>query len=397
MASRKKPGRKVRVEMRSNRARPSRGQDWTRQFQADEQRVVDADRSESVRAKGAVSRKRTLIVDDADLPAVNEAQWLQGVVTTIHGLVSQVDADGVTWECTTRRKLRTLLSEQRAPVAVGDRVWFSDQSRSHDGARVGVIERVNPRRSTLSRRDFRGREHTLVANADQLVIIASVARPRIKPHLIDRYLVAAGKGDLRPVICFHKWDLAGETSPDAPDDREEADAAGLALDELFDEFRALGYCCLRTSVTTGEGLDDLRRELRGRTSVLSGQSGVGKSSLINAMQPGLQLEVAQVSQENEKGRHTTTRARLLRLDLGGYVVDTPGIRQFDLWSVEPGELEAFFPEIAAQVSRCRFRDCHHREEDEGCAVTAAVASGRISARRYASYRKALSELAEERG
>lgn len=405
MGSRKKPGRKVRVAFRANRTQQRRSGDWTRRFHASEDGLPDTERSESVRAKGAVSRKRTLIVDDADLPAVDESLWLHGVVTTVHGLVSDVDAaERGTWECTTRRKLRTLLIQQRSPVAVGDRVWFSEHSRLHDGQAVGVIERVDTRTSHLSRRDFRGREHTLVANANQLVIVASVAQPRIKPHLIDRYLVAAGKGGLRPVICFHKWDLA-EAASGAAARRADAleaggdddESAGMTLDELFEEFRGLGYRCLKTSVSTGAGLDELRCELKDHTTVLSGQSGVGKSSLINALQPGLELEVREVSDENEKGRHTTTRARLLRLSFGGYVVDTPGIRQFDLWSVEPGELEAFFPEIAAHVSHCRFRDCHHRPEDVGCAVLAAAEAGQISARRYASYLKTLAEAAVERG
>lgn len=396
MSARKKAGRKVRVDLRSNRAKQGRSGDWTRRFRDSPEGLPDTERSESVRAKGEVSRKRTLMVDDGDLPAVDEALWVPGVVTTVHGLQAEVDTiERGVWQCTTRRKLRTMLIEQRSPVTVGDRVWFSDQRRLHDGAAVGVIERVDARRTTLSRRDFRGREHTLVANADQLVIVASVARPRLKPHLIDRYLVAAGKGELRPVICFHKWDLAGASGDEADDDGDESSLGAMTLDGLFEEFRALGYCCLKTSVATGAGLDDLRHELTDRTTVLSGQSGVGKSSLINAIEPGLNLEVCDVSDENEKGRHTTTRARLLRLSFGGYVVDTPGIRQFDLWSIEPGELEAYFPEIAACVSRCRFRDCHHRPEDEGCAVLAAVEAGQVSSRRYASYLKALAEAKVE--
>lgn len=405
MARRPRSGHKKRVELRPNRQPQRRADEWTRLYHDDQDRLADAQLSESVRARGELSRKRTLIVDDSDAPAVDESLWQRGVVSSVHGLVNRVeDGQGRTWDCTVRRVLRTLLIEQRAPVTCGDRVWFSDQSRLHDGALVGVIERVDPRSTVLSRRDSRGRQHAIVVNADQLLIVASVARPRLKPHLIDRYLVAAGKGNLRPVICFHKWDLAAEYElrGGLEEDDESGDALEMTLDSVVEEFERLGYRCLRTSIVGADGstdrktgLEELKSELAGRTTVLAGQSGVGKSSLINALQPGLNLAVQEVSDENEKGRHTTAHARLLRLDFGGYVVDTPGIRQFDLWAVEPGELEAYFIEFAPLVPQCRFNDCHHRDE-EGCAIAAAVRSGRISKRRYLSYLKTLEELAQER-
>jgi ribosome small subunit-dependent GTPase A len=415
-----------------------------------------------VRAKGDLSRKRTVIVDEDEAPFVDESLWKRGVVIAVHGLICRVDdEEGHAWECTVRRVLRTLLVEHRSPVAVGDHVWFSDQSEHHDGHPVGVIERVEDRRSVLNRRDRRGRAHTMVANADRLLIVTSIARPRLKPHLIDRYLVAAGGGRLEPIIVFNKWDLlvshegteprsdegecrrparnagtaaspgrrerddqasdasaprdrsrdsasAGESASDPhattlqPDELavefEDDDYAGPAMtvDDVVGEFADLGYVCLRTSAETGQGLDELRALLRGHMTVLAGQSGVGKSSLLNALQPGLNLKVREVSEETEKGRHTTTLARMLRLDFGGYVVDTPGIRAFDLWNVEPGELEAYFIEFVPRVPECRFKDCHHTENEPGCAVQAAVDAGKISPRRYYSYLKMLEELAAER-
>lgn len=417
MASKKPGGRKKRVDFRPNRQQQHRSDEWTRRYRAEEDALIDERNTQSVRAKGELSRRRTVVVDEQDAPIVDEAQWQRGVVTVVYGLVSRVeDEAGRPWECTVRRVLRTLLIAERAPVAVGDRVWFSDQSRLHDGASAGVIERVEPRRTALSRREFRGRQHTLVANADQLLIVASVAQPNLKPHLIDRYLIAAAKGDLRPIIAFHKCDLLEDpvaapesafptpvTREDRPADDETADeddeggdeTLTVSLDDVIAEYEALGYCCIPTSIRDGRGLERLRAELTGRVTVLSGQSGVGKSSLINAVQPGLDLAVQEVSRENEKGRHTTTHARLLRLDFGGYVVDTPGIRQFDLWAVEPGELEVFFIEFGPFLSQCRFKDCHHRNE-QGCAVVAAVDAGRISTRRYLSYLKTLDELGQER-
>jgi ribosome biogenesis GTPase len=251
-----------------------------------------------------------------------------------------------------------------------------------------VVERVEARRTVLSRRDFRGREHALVANADQLLIVVSVAEPRFRPHLVDRYIVAALKGRLRPVICVNKIDLldAGSVT-DAESDAQGGGSTAAALDELA----ALGYDCLRTSATSGAGLAALRDALRDRVTALSGQSGVGKSSLLNAVQPGLGLSTRAVSTETEKGRHTTTHAELLRLEVGGYVADTPGVRAWDLWGVAREELEALFEEFVPFVPQCRYKNCLHRDED-GCAVRAAAQAGAISARRYFSYVKMLDEV-----
>jgi ribosome biogenesis GTPase len=168
-----------------------------------------------------------------------------------------------------------------------------------------------------------------------------------------------------------------------------------ALDDdpqhVLSEYEQLGFRCLPASARSGRGVDQLRAELAGHITVLSGQSGVGKSSLLNAVQPGLRLAIGEISAENEKGRHTTTLAELYRLDNGGFVVDTPGIRQFDMWDVPPGALEAYFVEFVPYIAQCRFRDCTHRHED-GCAVLAAVEGGAISRRRYLSYVKMFAEV-----
>jgi ribosome biogenesis GTPase / thiamine phosphate phosphatase len=386
----RQPKRKVRVDFRQNRQSRRRSDDWTRQYRAEDAHLDETDRTESVRAKGDLSRKRTIIVDDRDLPAVDEALWCAGTITRVHGLICYVTAaDGRSWECTVRRVLRTRLIESRAPVTVGDQVWFSDQSKQHDGAPVGVIERVAPRTTILARRDRRQRAHTIVANADQLLAVVSVAQPRLRPHLVDRYIVAACKGGLRPILCFNKIDLLAPDSAAESDEDEER--GGLMVSDIIAEFRELGYACLCTSALSGAGLPELGSVLQGHMTVLSGQSGVGKSSLLNALQPALALPTSTVSAENEKGRHTTTLATVWPLDGGGFVVDTPGIRAFDLWSVAPGELEACFVEFIPLVPQCRFGDCSHRYE-EGCAVIAAVADGVISARRYYSYLKMFAEV-----
>lgn len=400
----------MRVDFRPNRGKPSRESDWTRRYEGRVDEALDAESSRSVRAKGEISRKRTIIVDETDLPAVREAEWFEGTVTAVHGRLCRVDdALKQEWQCTIRRVLRTLAIDQRFPVACGDRVRFSASPESTDTTRVGVIERVEPRRSVLSRRESRenrGREHIVVANADQLLILSAVAKPRYKAHLIDRYLVAASKGGLSPIVCFTKCDLAGAEVANEDDCQagegsitpagdgaagEDERDAQTDLESLIEEYRALGYRCLVTSAVRGDGLEELSSLLRGHITVFSGQSGVGKSSLINAIEPTLNLAVMEVSGANEKGRHATTIARLMRLGSGGYVVDTPGIRQFDMWSVTSAELEAYFPEFQPLLSRCRFKDCLHGDE-VGCAVRAAAEEGRISWRRYLSYVKMLSEL-----
>lgn len=396
--ARKPGGKKVRVEFRRNRQRPRRERDWTQQLRTDEAAVVDARLVESVQARGELSRKRTIIDAEAD-----PVTWRTGVVTRVHGLICYVreadfPADGSfpaaagaarSWACTIRRVLRTRLIEQRSAVCVGDRVWFSPAAAASEVAptdAVGVLERIATRTSTLSRRDRRQREHTIVANADQLLIVSSVAQPRPKAHLLDRYLVSAGKGDLRPIVCFNKSDLEADAL-DPESSRDER----ISVGELAAEYRALGYIVVLCSARTGDGIEPLRRLLTGHVTILAGQSGVGKSSLANAIQPGLELKVGRVSEDSEKGRHTTSHAELLPLDSGGWLVDTPGIRAFDLWNVAPGELEALFVEMAPLVAQCRFKNCTHRDE-EGCAVLMAVAEGRISERRHASYAKMYEEV-----
>jgi ribosome biogenesis GTPase len=209
----------------------------------------------------------------------------------------------------------------------------------------------------------------LVSNVDQLAIVASAAEPRLKPNLIDRLLVAAEKGRVRPIVCINKIDLVDPAR----------------LQPLVGVYSQMGYEVLLLSAITGFGVERFCRALTGRENVVVGQSGVGKSSLLNAIDPSLRLRVQAVSQENEKGKHTTTTAQLFPLRGGGYVVDTPGIRQFQLWDVIPAEVAGFFRDLRPYGNACRFPDCTHTHED-GCAVKSAVADGWLDERRYESYR-----------
>lgn len=258
-------------------------------------------------------------------------------------------------------------------VAVGDSVTVSVNA---DG--TGTIEAVDERESVLSRtrpgahdgrRMAADREQVLVANPDQVVLVFSVAKPRPSLRKLDRFLVVAELNELPAIINANKVDLF--------DSIDEAR-------EMFQVYEDIGYQVIYTSAKTGEGIDELAAALRDKISVMTGSSGVGKSSLLNAIQPGLGLRVNEVSQATEKGLHTTRHAEMFPLEEGGYVVDTPGIRGLALFDVEPAELDAYFREIAPLVGQCQFSDCSHRHEP-GCAVRAAVEAGTVSAGRYDSY------------
>jgi len=367
--SRKK--RKVRADFRKNREARARDKQGIHQLTDEDSSAADAPRGERVSGKGDISRKRTLagaeIVEHdlgtSLLPEIDRDVCRLGRVLRGQGLHNIVrDEHGVVYQCATRRLLKTLATDQRHVVIAGDVVWFRPE-----GSDQGIIERVEPRHGVLSRTS-RGRQHVLVANVDQVIVVTSTAEPRLKPNLIDRFLVSAEKARIEPVICINKIDLVN--------------AADLM--PLAGVYGQLGYEVLFVSAVTGFGVDRLRARLAGRESVVTGQSGVGKSSLLNAVEPGLELRVESVSEDTQKGRHTTTTAELLPLAIGGFVVDTPGIRQFQLWDVIPEEVAGYFRDLRPYVSKCRFPDCTHTHE-EPCAVKDAVADGWIDTRRYESY------------
>ena len=360
--------KKVRVDMRKNRSKPPRQRQWTRGFQEHGFAEEATSQGERVRAKGDLSRRRTIIQDESsqavtDMPMVDVSSCRAGRVLRVHGLQSVVEAeDGKQYRCSVRRVLRTLATDERNIVTTGDRVWFLPALTDE-----GVIERVEPRHGLLTRAS-RGREHVLVANVDQVVIVVSLVEPELKPHLIDRYLVSAEQGGIAPIICLNKADLVDPT-PYQP---------------IIGLYSQLGIPTLLTSAATEQGINQLRSRLKDRQTVFTGQSGVGKSSLLNRIQPELGLRVREVSAGTQKGKHTTTTAELIRLEFGGWVVDTPGIRQFQLWDIIPEEVEGFFPEFRPYVPLCAFPDCTHTHE-ERCAVKNAVENRLISANRYTSY------------
>lgn len=255
------------------------------------------------------------------------------------------------------------------PVAIGDQVGYLD---TQDGA--GLIVEVLPRRNRLARRAAGSKplEQVIVANLDYVVPVFAAAQPTPKWNLLDRYLASAESLGLDSLVCITKIDLSHN---------------GWDLQAEVETYRQAGYRVVLTSAETGEGVGELKSILQGKVAVLVGKSGVGKTSLLNAMQPNLGLRVKQISQATGKGRHTTSNLAMFPLDMGGYVVDTPGMREFGLWQVEEFDLAQLFPEMRIYLGRCRFGlDCRH-DREPGCAIREAVQRGKISLRRYNSMLK----------
>ena len=274
-----------------------------------------------------------------------------------------------------RLRGRVKKERQASDLAViGDRV---EVERLDDG--TGAIASVEPRERRFSRRQPgpRGtwREDVMVANPDLVTLVFAVDRPPPNPRLVDRFLVVAEYNEVPALIVANKVDLLGQEAASA----------------IFGPYERIGYGVIYASAKAAIGLEELRGQLAGRLSIVTGPSGVGKSTLLNALQPGLHLATGEVSSAEEgKGKHTTTHAELLPLDgpAGGYVADTPGIRELGLWQIPPTELAWCFPEFREHLGNCAFNDCTHLHEPR-CGVRAAVASGAVSDDRHDSYRRLL--------
>ncbi len=362
-------GKKVRVDLRRNKQVRTRQQNLTNELLGDQEAAADTQHSERVSGRGDLSRRRTLVGVTSQgsqlLRVVDEQDLRRGRVTSFIGLHIMVrdDADQREYACSVRGVLKSMARDSRNVVVTGDRVLF----RQEGDARQGVIERVEPRHGLLSR-GSQGREHILVANIDQVLIVGTAADPEFKPQLIDRFLVSAERLNIEPIICINKIDLVDPST-------------------LLDHVRTygkIGYNVILTCAVDGRGIDQLRHLLRNRQTAVSGQSGVGKSSLLNCVDTKLGLETADVGESTRKGTHTTRRARLVPLSFGGWVCDTPGIRQFELWDISLDEVDGYFIEFRPFITCCHFHDCTHIHES-GCGVKEAVSQKLISETRYNSY------------
>ncbi|HLT20736.1 MAG TPA: ribosome small subunit-dependent GTPase A [Thermomicrobiales bacterium] len=300
---------------------------------------------------------------------------LEGIIVRDYGLWFDVQTKAGLLRCT----LRGILKRERVktdPAAVGDRVRATVASLETDPPE-GVIEEIAPRQRVLSRlaRGTDDVEQVILANPDQLLAVFAIREPDPSPRMIDRMLIIAEARELPAAVCFNKLDLL---------DSEER------LAELTTRFEMAGYPVLHTSAATGQGLDELREYLRGKVTAFAGPSGVGKSTLLNALAPGIEARTGAISDATGKGRHTTTWTELFEVAPNTYIADTPGMRQIGLWGVDMEYLDEYFREFEPYLGRCRFADCRHLSEP-GCAVREALADGKIHPDRYDSYRALLED------
>lgn len=311
-------------------------------------------------------------VDD-EAPAASGRDTVKGRVVEVSKGLFRVQVADRLLLCSLRGTLNATETGYTNAVAVGDEVLVRE-----DGAGGGMIDTVLPRRTLLARPDVYDShlQQIIVANVDQLLVVSAWREPHIWLELIDRYLVVAARNNLPVLLCINKIDLMQDAAE---------------LDATLRPYRELGYTLVLTSAENGAGIARLRALLEGQTTVLAGLSGVGKSSLISAVEPGMNLRTSHISEKRQEGRHTTTQATWLPLAAGGAVVDTPGIREFGLSGLYQADLIAFMPDLAAHAAGCRFNNCLHLDEPD-CAVRAAAETGLVAESRYQSYRKLVQSL-----
>ncbi len=300
---------------------------------------------------------------------MNKNSNIRGTVTKSTGSWYRVRLPGgETVEARLKGKMRLGGSRATNPVSVGDEVLLE-----YTKDKVYVIGEVLPRKNYLVRKstNLSKLKHVIAANIDLVAVVASVVRPRTPLGFIDRVLATAEAYDIPAVILFNKIDLA-----------TEGDLPGIDGNDFI--YGSIGYRVIRTSAVTGEGTSEFKELLTDRTTLLTGQSGAGKSSLINYIEPGLHLKTAEVSDYNEKGKHTTTFAEMFFTSFGARLIDTPGLRSFGLVDIDKKFLAHYFPEMRQYLGQCRFNDCVHINEP-GCAVKAALENGAIAPSRYENY------------
>lgn len=295
---------------------------------------------------------------------------MRGLVTKSTGSWYQVlGDDGVSYDCRIKGKFRTKGIKTTNPVAVGDWVSFDVESSGENG----IITTLEPRKNYIIRKSVNLSKQTQIlgANLDQAVLVVTLASPPTSLGFIDRFLVTAEAYGIPAMLVFNKLDLFSEEGK-----------------EILQQYKAvyenIGYSCYDVSALEGTHVDVLQDVLKDKVTLVSGHSGVGKSTLINRLVPGLELRTGRISDWSDKGKHTTTFAEMIELPFGGKLIDTPGIRELGIVDIEKTELSHFFPEMRSYLNKCRFNNCHHINEP-GCVVLAAVEQGDIEESRYESY------------
>lgn len=280
--------------------------------------------------------------------------------------------NGDLFECKIKGKFRIKGIKSTNPVAVGDHVEFSIQSTT-GGKNVGLITSISERKNYIIRRsqNLSKQSHIIAANIDQAVLVVTLAYPLTTTTFIDRYLASAEAYRIPVLMVFNKTDRLNE---------EEL----ILLNSLIETYTKIGYSCITTSATTLFGIENLKEALKNKINVFNGHSGVGKSTLINILEPGLQLKTMDISDMHNTGKHTTTFSSLYKLNFGGYIIDTPGIKAFGMLEMEAWEISHYFPEIFKISANCQYNNCSHTHEP-GCAVKTAVENNEIAQFRYISY------------
>ncbi|RFZ82842.1 ribosome small subunit-dependent GTPase A [Mucilaginibacter terrenus] len=294
---------------------------------------------------------------------------MQGLIIRSTGSWYQVKSGTDVIDCRIKGKFRTKGITTTNPIAVGDLVDFDMEPEQG----TGVITRLYPRKNYIIRRsvNLSKQAQIIAANLDLAILVVTLASPRTSLGFIDRFLVTAEAYDIRAALVFNKLDLFSEEGLEILADYESI-------------YEDIGYPCYEVSALAGTNIDEVQAILKDKVTLISGHSGVGKSSLINRLLPDLDLRTHQISEWSDKGMHTTTFAEMFELPQGGYLIDTPGIRELGVIDIEKQELSHFFPEMRERMNQCRFNNCRHINEP-GCMVLEAVEEGEIAQSRYDSY------------
>ncbi len=284
-------------------------------------------------------------------------------------------ATGETFECKIKGKFRIKGIKSTNPVAVGDRVKFTIQtvSANENQEKIGLITAIEERKNYIVRRSINlsKQSHIIAANIDQAILVVTLSHPVTTTTFIDRYLASAEAYRIPVLLVFNKTDRYNSKQNEL-------------LAKQIETYQNIGYKCLTTSAKTLEGVDQLKEALKNKTNVFNGHSGVGKSTLINILQPGLNLKTKEISDSHNTGKHTTTFSEMYKLNFGGYIIDTPGIKAFGMLEMKPWEISHYFVEIFKISENCQYNNCSHTHEP-GCAVKIAVEKGKIAKSRYLSY------------